>query len=127
MAASLEMPILIVEDFSTMARIVRALLAKVGFKNVDHADDVPAAFAKLRERRYGLVLSDWNMEPISGYTFLKELRCDPTLKSIPFIIMTADAKAENVVAAKKAGVDNYIVKPFNATALKAKIDAVFNG
>jgi two-component system chemotaxis response regulator CheY len=127
MAASLEMPILIVEDFSTMARIVRALLTKVGFENVDHADDVPAAFAKLRERRYGLVLSDWNMEPISGYTFLKELRCDPTLKSIPFIIMTADAKAENVVAAKKAGVDNYIVKPFNASALKAKIDAVFNG
>jgi two-component system chemotaxis response regulator CheY len=127
MAANPEMPILIVEDFSTMARIVRALLAKVGFNNVDHADDVPTAFAKLRACRYGLVLSDWNMEPISGYTFLKELRADPALKSTPFIIMTADAKAENVVAAKKAGVDNYIVKPFNASTLKAKIDAVFNG
>jgi two-component system chemotaxis response regulator CheY len=126
MAANLEMPILVVEDFSTMARIVRALLGKIGFKNVDHVADVPAAFAKLREERYGLVLSDWNMEPISGYTFLKELRADPALKSIPFIIMTADARAENVVAAKRAGVDNYIVKPFEAVALKAKIDAVFN-
>jgi two-component system, chemotaxis family, chemotaxis protein CheY len=127
MPANREMPILLVEDFSTMARIVRVLLGNLGFKNVDHVEDVPAAFTKLREQRYGLVLSDWNMEPISGYTFLKELRSDPALKSVPFIIMTADARAENVVAAKKAGVDNYIVKPFSAPALGAKIDAVFNG
>ena len=125
MATNLDMPILVVEDFGTMARIVQALLAKNGFKNVDHSPDVPAALAKLREKRYGLVLSDWNMEPISGYTFLKELRADPALKRTPFIMMSADTKPENVVAAKKAGVDNYIVKPFTAPTLKAKIDAVF--
>jgi two-component system chemotaxis response regulator CheY len=125
MATDLAMSILVVEDFGTMARIVQALLAKIGFKNIDHAGDVPSALARLREKKYGLVLSDWNMEPVSGYAFLKELRADPDLKRTPFIIMTADAKPENVVAAKKAGVDNYLVKPFTAPVLKAKIDAVF--
>ena len=127
MALDLSMPILVVDDYQTMVRIIRNLLKQLGFEEVDDASDGTAALVRLKGRKYGLVISDWNMEPISGFTFLKELRCDPTLKSIPFIIMTADAKAGNVVAAKKAGVDNYIVKPFNASALKAKIDAVFNG
>ena len=79
----------------------------------------------LREKRYGLVISDWNMEPMTGYELLKEMRADPQLVRVPFIMITAESKTENVIAAKKAGVSNYIVKPFNAQTLKSKIDAVF--
>ena len=79
----------------------------------------------MRERKYGLVISDWNMEPMTGYDLLQEVRSDPALSEIPFIMVTAESKTENVIAAKKAGVSNYIVKPFNAQTLKSKIDAVF--
>jgi two-component system chemotaxis response regulator CheY len=124
MAASLTAPILIVDDSLTMGSIVQRLLVSLGYENVDRVTDVPAAFTQLRAKKYALLLSDWNMEPISGHTFLRELRADPALKTTPFIMMTAEAKSENVVAAKKAGVDGYIVKPFTAAALKAKIDGV---
>ncbi|NIX78427.1 response regulator, partial [Microvirga terricola] len=79
---------------------------------------------KLREKRYGLVISDWNMEPMTGYELLQQVRADDVLKDLPFIMVTAEAKTENVIAAKKAGVSNYIVKPFNAPTLQAKIAAV---
>jgi two-component system chemotaxis response regulator CheY len=79
----------------------------------------------MRNRRYGLVISDWNMEPMTGYDLLRHVRSDPTLENVPFIMVTAESKTENVIAAKKAGVNNYIVKPFNAATLKTKMEAVF--
>ena len=125
MAFDLSMPILVVDDYSTMIRIIRNLLKQIGFENVDDARDGQSALAKMHSRRYGLVISDWNMEPMTGYDLLRQVRADPGLGEIPFIMVTAESKTENVIAAKKAGVNNYIVKPFNAQTLKAKIEAVF--
>ncbi|MFZ5690412.1 MAG: response regulator [Pseudomonadota bacterium] len=125
MAVDLSMPILVVDDYNTMVRIIRNLLRQVGFRNVDDASDGISALRRLREKKYALVVSDWNMEPMTGYELLKEMRADPELASVPFIMVTAESKTENVIAAKKAGVSNYIVKPFNAATLKAKIDAIF--
>ncbi|HWV43145.1 response regulator [Pseudorhodoplanes sp.] len=125
MSADLSMPILVVDDYSTMVRIIRNLLRQVGFNNIDDASDGLSALRRLREKDYGLVVSDWNMEPMTGYELLKEMRADPRLCAIPFIMITAESKTENVIAAKQAGVSNYIVKPFNAATLKSKIDAVF--
>ena len=125
MAFDLSMPILVVDDYSTMIRIIRNLLKQLGFENVDEATDGSAALAKMQTKRYGLVISDWNMEPMTGYELLKEVRADPGLNKTPFIMVTAESKTENVIAAKKAGVNNYIVKPFNAQTLKTKIEAVF--
>jgi two-component system, chemotaxis family, chemotaxis protein CheY len=125
MATDLSMPILVVDDYSTMIRIICNLLKQIGYQNVDNANDGATALAKLRAKRYGLVISDWNMEPMSGYDLLKEVRADPTLATTPFIMITAESKTENVIAAKRAGVSNYIVKPFNAQTLQSKIAAVF--
>ena len=125
MSADISMPILIVDDYKTMIRIIRNLLKQLGFEDVDEAADGSEALNKMRGRRYGLVISDWNMEPMTGYELLKEVRSDPTLGKTPFIMVTAESKTENVIAAKKAGVNNYIVKPFNAQTLRSKIDAVF--
>lgn len=116
--------ILIVDDYKTMLRIVRNLLKQLGFENVDEATDGSAALVKLREKNYGLVISDWNMEPMTGLQLLKEVRADARLKSMPFLMITAESKTENVIEAKKAGVNNYIVKPFNADTLKSKLQAV---
>lgn len=121
------MQILVVDDYNTMIRIIRNLLKQLGFENVDEASDGSSALERLRGKKYGLVISDWNMEPMTGYDLLKEVRADPELKTTPFIMVTAESKTENVIAAKKAGVNNYIVKPFNAQTLKTKIDAVFAG
>jgi two-component system chemotaxis response regulator CheY len=125
MPADQSLPILVVDDYRTMIRIIRNLLKQIGFEDVDEATDGSEALAKLRGRRYGLIISDWNMEPMTGYDFLREVRADPELAKTPFIMVTAESKTENVIAAKKAGVNNYIVKPFNAQTLKNKIDAVF--
>jgi two-component system chemotaxis response regulator CheY len=125
MAIDLSMPILVVDDYNTMIRIIRNLLRQLGFEDVDDASDGSAALNKMRGKRYGLVISDWNMEPMTGYELLKEVRADPGLTRTPFIMVTAESKTENVIAAKKAGVNNYIVKPFNAQTLKTKIEAVF--
>ena len=125
MAVDLSMPVLVVDDYNTMIRIIRNLLKQLGFENVDDASDGSSALAKLRERRYGLVISDWNMEPMTGYDLLQQVRGDKSLAETPFIMITAESKTENVIAAKKAGVNNYIVKPFNAETLKSKIEAVF--
>ena len=119
-----EMRILIVDDYKTMLRIIRNLLAELGFKNVDEATDGSAALESLRAKKYDLVISDWNMEPMTGLELLREVRADEVLKPMPFIMVTAESKTENVVAAKKAGVNNYIVKPFNAATLRSKVAAV---
>ncbi|HVO17072.1 MAG TPA: response regulator [Alphaproteobacteria bacterium] len=118
------MNVLIVDDYKTMLRIIRNLLKQLGFENVEEATDGGMALAKLREKPYGLVISDWNMEPMTGLQLLKEVRADARLKNTPFIMVTAESKTENVVSAKQAGVNNYIVKPFNAETLKSKISAV---
>jgi two-component system, chemotaxis family, chemotaxis protein CheY len=125
MAADRAMPVLVVDDYNTMIRIIRNLLKQIGFSDIDDAADGSAALARMREKKYGLVISDWNMEPMTGYELLKEVRADPGLSKTPFIMVTAESKTENVIAAKKAGVNNYIVKPFNAQTLQSKIEAVF--
>jgi two-component system chemotaxis response regulator CheY len=125
MAVDLSMSVLVVDDYNTMIRIIRNLLKQLGFENIDDASDGSAALNKMRGKKYGLVISDWNMEPMTGYDLLREVRADPNLATTPFIMITAESKTENVIAAKKAGVNNYIVKPFNAATLKTKIEAVF--
>ncbi|GAB4225962.1 MAG: response regulator [Methyloligellaceae bacterium] len=125
MSVDLSMPVLVVDDYKTMIRIIRNLLKQLGFSDVDDAADGTEALEMLRKKKYGLVISDWNMEPMTGYELLKEVRSDESLARTPFIMVTAESKTENVIAAKKAGVNNYIVKPFNAATLKSKIDAVF--
>jgi len=124
MAVDMKMPILIVDDYKTMLRIVRNLLKQFGFENVDEAANGGEAFNKMKEKQYGLVISDWNMEPMTGIQLLQQVRADANTKDTPFIIIAAESKAENVIAAKEAGVSNYIVKPFNAKTLKQKLTAV---
>jgi len=124
MALDPSLPVLVVDDCDTMVRIIRNLLKQIGFADVDEANDGSAALAKMHERRYGLVISDWNMEPMTGYDLLRQVRSDPELGPTPFIMVTAESKTENVIAARKAGVSNYIVKPFNAQTLKSKIESV---
>jgi two-component system chemotaxis response regulator CheY len=125
MAVDLSMPVLVVDDYSTMVRIIRNLLGQLGFADIDDARDGASALEKMRAKKYGLVISDWNMEPMTGYDLLKEVRADPGLGTVPFIMVTAESKTENVIAARKAGVNTYIVKPFNAQTLKSKIESVF--
>ena len=125
MAIDPSMPVLVVDDYNTMVRIIRNLLKQLGFADVDDANDGTTALAKMHAKRCGLVISDWNMEPMTGYDLLRQVRADPELGKTPFIMVTAESKTENVIAARKAGVNNYIVKPFNAQTLKTKIEAVF--
>ena len=113
--------VLIVDDYRSMLRIIQNLLKQLEFNNVDEAMDGEQALAKLRAGNFGLVLSDWNMAPMTGLDLLKEVRADGRLKSLPFIMVTAESKTENVLAAKRAGVSNYIMKPFNAETLREKI------
>jgi len=124
MALDTTMPILVVDDYQTMVRIIRNLLKQLGFDDVDEASDGTGALNKMKTKQYGLVISDWNMQPMTGYELLKQVRSDEGLRATPFIMVTAESKTENVIAAKKAGVNNYIVKPFNAQTLKTKIEAV---
>lgn len=119
------MLILVVDDYSTMRRIVRNLLKQLGFENSEEAADGTEALQKLREKKYGLCISDWNMQPMTGLELLKHVRADANLKELPFIMVTAESKPENVMVAKQAGVSNYIVKPFNAETLKTKLSSVF--
>ncbi len=124
MAVDVNIPILIVDDYKTMLRIIRNLLKQLNFNNVDEATDGSEALRQLREQQFGLVISDWNLEPMTGLQLLREVRSDIKLKDMPFIMVTAESKTENVIAAKEAGVSNYIVKPFNAETLKQKLVAV---
>jgi two-component system chemotaxis response regulator CheY len=118
------MNVLIVDDYKTMLRIIRNLLKQIDIHNVEEATDGAEALAKLRSGSFELIISDWNMVPMTGLQLLQEVRADSRLKSIPFIMITAESKAENVVTAKQAGVSNYIVKPFNAETLRDKITKV---
>lgn len=124
MAVDLSMPVLVVDDYQTMIRIIRNLLNQLGFRNVEEAKDGRQALEKMQSSKFGLVISDWNMEPMTGFELLQQVRASESLKATPFIMITAESKTENVIAAKKAGVNNYIVKPFNAETLKGKIKAV---
>lgn len=116
--------VLIVDDYRTMLRIIQNLLKQLEFNNVEEAMDGEQALAKLRTGNFGLVLSDWNMAPMTGLDLLREVRADGRLKNLPFIMVTAESKTENVLAAKQAGVSNYIMKPFNAETLREKIAKV---
>lgn len=124
MTVDKNMPILIVDDYKTMLRIVRNLLEQLGFKNIDEATDGQAALVKLKEKEFKLVISDWNMQPMSGLDLLKTIRADAKMSKLPFIMVTAETKTENVLIAKQAGVNNYIIKPFTAATLKQKLVAV---
>lgn len=124
MAVDMSMPVLVVDDYQTMIRIIRNLLTQLGFRNIEEAKDGRQALEKMQGQKYGLVISDWNMEPMTGFELLQQVRASEALKATPFIMITAESKTENVIAAKKAGVNNYIVKPFNAETLKGKIKAV---
>ena len=124
MAVDKTMNVLVVDDYKSMIRIVRGLLNQLGFQNVDEALDGPTALALIRSKTYGLVLSDWNMQPMSGLELLKEVRAEERTKTLPFVMVTAEAKAENVVAARQAGVNNYVIKPFTLAVLKQKLTTV---
>jgi len=126
MAVDLAMRVLVVEDNRTMGHIVRNLLMLIGFRHVDNVFDGATALNKLQEGEYGLVISDWNMQPMSGQMLLEYVRADPRLKTIPFIMVTAESKVANITAARDAGANSYIVKPFTGETLKQKISAVFD-
>jgi len=121
-AVDKNMNILVVDDYQTMIRIIRNLLKQLGFNNIDEATDGKAALEKISAKGYGLIISDWNMEPMTGLDLLKNVRGGGS--KVPFIMVTAESKTENVLAAREAGVNNYIVKPFNADTLKTKLTSV---
>ncbi|MCX7164184.1 MAG: chemotaxis response regulator CheY [Betaproteobacteria bacterium] len=116
---------LVVDDFSTMRRIVRNLLKELGFTNVDEAEDGAVALGKLREGNFEFVVSDWNMPNMDGLTLLQRVRADARLKTLPFLMITAEAKKENIIAAAQSGASGYIVKPFTAATLQEKLDKIF--
>ncbi|MBF0505285.1 MAG: chemotaxis response regulator CheY [Nitrospirae bacterium] len=122
---NLTIKVLVVDDFPTMRRIVKNLLKQLGFENIDEAEDGTQALQRLKGGNYGLVISDWNMPNMEGIELLRNVRkeADP-LKSIPFLMVTAEAEKEKVIEAIKAGVDNYIVKPFTAEILKEKLEKI---
>ncbi len=116
---------LVVDDFSTMRRIVRNLLKELGFTNVEEAEDGAVALSKLREGGFEIVVSDWNMPNMDGLTLLQSMRADAELKSLPFLMITAEAKKENIAAAVQAGASSCIAKPFTAATLQEKLDKIF--
>ena len=124
MAVDKSMNVLVVDDYKTMVRIVRGLLHELGFTNVDDACDGPTALQMIRAKDYGLILSDWNMKPMTGLELLRHVRAAAPTAKTPFVMVTAEAKTENVVAARKAGVNNYIIKPFNLAVLRQKLSTV---
>lgn len=116
--------VLVVDDFPTMRRIVKNLLKQLGFENIDEAEDGNMALNKMKSSSYGLVVSDWNMPNMEGIELLRNVRADASLKDTPFLMVTAEAEKEKVIEAIKAGVDNYIVKPFTADILKEKLEKI---
>jgi len=127
MALDRELPILIVDDDKTMVRIVRNLLKQLDFNSVDDAIDGWTALERLKHRTYGLIIAHWNMRPMTGLELLQTVRADAALRATPFIMVNAATRTENVVTAKNAGVDTYIVQPFNAATLETKIAGVLAG
>lgn len=126
MATNLEMRILVVDDMSTMRRIVKNIFKELGFSHVEEAENGKAALDKLRAGKFDLVVSDWNMPVMPGIELLRNIRADAGLKHIPVLMVTAEAKQENLVEAIQAGVSNYIVKPFTAETVKEKLDKIFS-
>lgn len=125
MSVDKNMAILVVDDNATMIKIIKNLLTQLGFTNIEQATDGQAALRKLEEHgQIKLIVSDWNMSPMTGLDFLKSVRSNPKMKDIPFVMVTAESKVENIVVAKEAGVSNYIVKPFNLVTLQQKLSAV---
>ncbi|HDG96728.1 MAG: response regulator [Deltaproteobacteria bacterium] len=127
MALDTSIKVLVVDDFATMRRIVKGVLKQLGFKDIIEADDGTTALDELKKEKIGLIVSDWNMPKMTGLELLKKVRQDDELKSIPFIMVTAEGQKENVIEAVKAGVSNYIVKPFTPETLSEKLEKVFNG
>ncbi len=127
MAVDKNMRVLVVDDYKTMIRIVRGLLQQLGFNNIDDAPDGVTALALIKSHNYGLILSDWNMQPMTGIELLTHVRAIPETKNTPFVMVTAEAKTENVVMARAAGVNNYIIKPFTLAVLRQKLSSVFGG
>ena len=127
MALDTSIKVLVVDDFATMRRIVKGVLKQLGFKDVIEADDGTTALDELKKENIGLIVSDWNMPKMTGLELLKKVRQDDELKSIPFIMVTAEGQKENIIEAVKAGVSNYIVKPFTPETLSEKLEKVFNG
>lgn len=125
MAIDFGMRVLVIDDYKTMVRIIRSLLQQLGFQNVDDACDGATALELIRAHDYGLILSDWNMSPMTGFDLLTAVRAEPASAKVPFVMVTAEAKTENVVAARKAGANNYIIKPFTLAVLKQKLTTVF--
>ena len=121
----IKMRFLIVDDFSTMRRIVRNLLKELGYTNVDEAEDGDMALAKLRGEPFDFVISDWNMPNMDGLTMLQNIRADPALSKLPVLMVTAEAKKENIIAAAQAGANGYIVKPFTTATLDEKLTKIF--
>ncbi len=124
MSVNKNLKILIVDDFATMRKVIRNLLKQGGFENVVEAEDGVAALKVLKSQQVDFIISDWNMPNMSGLELLKAVRCDDELKALPFLMVTAEALKDNVVAAVKAGVSNYIVKPFTAEVLNEKIEKI---
>ncbi len=126
MAVDKNMKILVVDDFSTMRRIVKNILRQLNFNNIIEADDGSTALDTLQREKIDMVVSDWNMPKMTGLELLKAIRSDDALKDIPFLMVTAEAQQENIIEAVKSGVSNYIVKPFTAETLGQKINQIFN-
>ncbi len=120
-----KMKFLVVDDFSTMRRIVRNLLKELGFTNVDEAEDGLIALQKLNTLPFDFVVTDWNMPNMDGLTLLQKIRATPSLKHLPVLMITAEAKKENIIAAAQAGASGYIVKPFTAATLSQKLEKIF--
>ncbi len=120
-----DMKILVVDDFSTMRRIIKNLLRDLGFTNTSDADDGQTAWPMLKSGSYDFLVTDWNMPGMTGIDLLKAVRADPDLASLPVLMVTAEQKKEQIVEAAQAGVNGYIVKPFTAITLKEKIDKIF--
>jgi len=121
----LKMKILVVDDFSTMRRIVKNVLKQIGFENIEEAEDGVQALSKLKNGGFGFVVTDWNMPNMDGLEFFKKSREDPALKNVPFLMVTAEAEKDKVITAIQAGVNNYVVKPFTAETFKEKMDRIF--
>lgn len=122
----LKMKFLVVDDFSTMRRIVKNILKQLGYENIDEAEDGAQAYSKLQNGQYDFVISDWNMPNMDGLELLKKIRSDEKLKAMPVLMVTAEAEKDKVITAIQAGVSNYVVKPFTAEVLKEKMDRIFD-
>ncbi len=120
----LNMKVIVIDDFATMRKIVRNILGQLGIKNVDDADDGTTALPKIQTNKYDVIICDWNMPKMTGLDLLKEIRADENNKNVPFLMVTAEALKDNIIAAAQAGVSDYVVKPFTAAVLEEKLKKI---